>query len=110
MVCASFCLVFISVVCLPKAFFLFAISPYPLSTPSPSSPQTHLDLIQLGVFVVLEILHLPFKPLTIRQSEFLLLLRPADDLFELHEALPRSFDFANDLWRRQLEDRPVGMS
>jgi hypothetical protein len=41
----------------------------------------HLDLLQLGILIILEIVHLFLQTFTIRQSNLLLLLGSVDDFF-----------------------------
>ena len=58
---------------------------------------THLDLFQLGVFVVFEFVHLALQTFALCRSSFLLLFGLADDLFELGQSLLGSSDLAYDL-------------
>jgi len=56
-----------------------------------------LDFLQLGILVILKVVHFLFQTFTIGQSNLLLLLGAIDDFFSFSQRLASCFDLCNDL-------------
>lgn len=68
---------------------------------------THLDLLELRILIILEVVHFLLKSFAVRRGVLLFLLGLIDDFLQLDQGLPCSFDLSDDLL--EINSVPSGM-
>ena len=65
------------------------------------SLKTDLELVNLAIFIVLELVHVLFELLAFLFGGFLLVFRGLDSCFEVSDGLFESINFSSDLKKNQ---------